>query len=143
MPEAVARLLSVFEVLNINIGGIELPLQCLGLGTYEQQLATTMLLPALIAVAIVLGCVAHSCCRMGAKGLGAGLLAALPYLLPLSFLVFPMVSSAAFRAFSCEEFDDGSIAFLRADYSVECGTCLLYTSPSPRDRQKSRMPSSA
>ena len=30
-------------------------------------------------------------------------------------------------------------------YSVRCdvGTCLLYTSPSPRDRQKSRMPSSA
>ena len=25
----------------------------------------------------------------------------------------------------------------------ECLTCLLYTSPSPRDRQKSRMPSSA
>ena len=25
----------------------------------------------------------------------------------------------------------------------EYGTCLLYTSPSPRDRQKSRMPSSA
>ena len=27
--------------------------------------------------------------------------------------------------------------------SVEPGPCLLYTSPSPRDRQKSRMPSSA
>ena len=26
---------------------------------------------------------------------------------------------------------------------VTFGTCLLYTSPSPRDRQKSRMPSSA
>ena len=26
---------------------------------------------------------------------------------------------------------------------VELNTCLLYTSPSPRDRQKSRMPSSA
>ena len=26
---------------------------------------------------------------------------------------------------------------------VERNTCLLYTSPSPRDRQKSRMPSSA
>ena len=25
----------------------------------------------------------------------------------------------------------------------QCYTCLLYTSPSPRDRQKSRMPSSA
>ena len=27
--------------------------------------------------------------------------------------------------------------------SEECQSCLLYTSPSPRDRQKSRMPSSA
>ena len=26
---------------------------------------------------------------------------------------------------------------------IEAYTCLLYTSPSPRDRQKSRMPSSA
>ena len=26
---------------------------------------------------------------------------------------------------------------------AECKDCLLYTSPSPRDRQKSRMPSSA
>ena len=28
-------------------------------------------------------------------------------------------------------------------YCVIADTCLLYTSPSPRDRQKSRMPSSA
>ena len=27
--------------------------------------------------------------------------------------------------------------------SIEYNVCLLYTSPSPRDRQKSRMPSSA
>ena len=26
---------------------------------------------------------------------------------------------------------------------TDIGLCLLYTSPSPRDRQKSRMPSSA
>ena len=32
----------------------------------------------------------------------------------------------------------GTIAAARLPY-----TCLLYTSPSPRDRQKSRMPSSA
>ena len=30
-----------------------------------------------------------------------------------------------------------------ADAAVRQDTCLLYTSPSPRDRQKSRMPSSA
>ena len=29
------------------------------------------------------------------------------------------------------------------DKSVNDKSCLLYTSPSPRDRQKSRMPSSA
>ena len=28
-------------------------------------------------------------------------------------------------------------------YCGICHSCLLYTSPSPRDRQKSRMPSSA
>ena len=27
--------------------------------------------------------------------------------------------------------------------NIKNNTCLLYTSPSPRDRQKSRMPSSA
>ena len=26
---------------------------------------------------------------------------------------------------------------------IKCGICLLYTSPSPRDRTRSRMPSSA
>ena len=30
-----------------------------------------------------------------------------------------------------------------AAYPTDLQTCLLYTSPSPRDRQKSRMPSSA
>ena len=30
-----------------------------------------------------------------------------------------------------------------ADFIQHTGVCLLYTSPSPRDRQKSRMPSSA
>ena len=35
------------------------------------------------------------------------LLAALPWLLLLTFLVSPVVSSSAFRAFSCEEFDNG------------------------------------
>ena len=32
---------------------------------------------------------------------------------------------------------------LKATNGMELNTCLLYTSPSPRDRQKSRMPSSA
>ena len=38
---------------------------------------------------------------------------------------------------------DGAIGIFCAVGGVEPQSCLLYTSPSPRDRQKSRMPSSA
>ena len=34
-------------------------------------------------------------------------------------------------------------AYEEAMEKIEAKICLLYTSPSPRDRQKSRMPSSA
>ena len=37
------------------------------------------------------------------------------------------------------EFDDQSAV----DIDIEYTTCLLYTSPSPRDKRQSRMPSSA
>ena len=104
-------------MLNINIAGIGLPLQCLELGTFQQQLAFTMLAPLVIAVALAVGFVLHSSC-CGSNGRYGGLLAALPWLLTLSFLTFPMVSSTAFRAFSCEAFDNGS--YLRADYALEC-----------------------
>ena len=40
-------------------------------------------------------------------------------------------------------FTTGEIAGVRGTISRTGYTCLLYTSPSPRDRQKSRMPSSA
>ena len=39
--------------------------------------------------------------------------------------------------------DDATGAAERARKSAERSLCLSYTSPSPRDRQKSRMPSSA
>ena len=40
--------------------------------------------------------------------------------------------------------DDGMmVARINMESGMEVGSCLLYTSPSPRDRQKSRMPSSA
>ena len=55
MPAAVKQLLSLFEALNINIAGIGLPLQCLSLGTYEQQLAFTMLAPAVLAAGVLPG----------------------------------------------------------------------------------------
>ena len=40
-------------------------------------------------------------------------------------------------------FSDGYFLGRARKKGVTYKTCLLYTSPSPRDRQKSRMPSSA
>ena len=39
--------------------------------------------------------------------------------------------------------DDTPYFFASLNMAVVVSSCLLYTSPSPRDRQKSRMPSSA
>ena len=40
-------------------------------------------------------------------------------------------------------FVDNTFLFVEEDVELQINPCLLYTSPSPRDRQKSRMPSSA
>ena len=43
-----------------------------------------------------------------------------------------------------EEYEARCFKYTKQTVKVEqAGNCLLYTSPSPRDRQKSRMPSSA
>ena len=42
-----------------------------------------------------------------------------------------------------EALETGEARAFLARKNIEYGVCLLYTSPSPRDRQKSRMPSSA
>ena len=120
----------MLDVLNINIEALGLPLQCIGLGSYEYSLSFTMFAPLILAVAYVLyhlaGPYINGILARDQRWFRLGrpkekLMAALPGLLVLSFLVFPMVSSAAFRAFSCEEFSNGR-SFLRADYAVECGT---------------------
>jgi len=92
MPESVSQVLAFAEVLNINIGGFGLPLQCMGIDTYKRQLAITMLAPLVVAGAVVLGFVVRACCSGGQKGRLEGLFEGLPWLLTLSFLVFPMVS---------------------------------------------------
>ena len=47
---------------------------------------------------------------------------------------------STYRRDACDVLYDGPGGYLRW---CDFWSCLLYTSPSPRDRQKSRMPSSA
>ena len=121
LPAKVRQLLEIFDVLNINLGALGLPLQCLGLGDYEDHLAFTMFSPIILAAAILLGFLAYPYLSGNRGRPKEMLLAALPWLLLLTFIVSPMVSSSAFRAFSCEDFDNGR-SFLRADYAIECYT---------------------
>ena len=61
-------------------------------------------------------------------------------IIPLSIFI---LSALVFRA---QEFDDRLFVKFSESELIEMQAnqiCLLYTSPSPRDRQKSRMPSSA
>ena len=58
------------------------------------------------------------------------------YLLMLDLLV-------EVHAFAKAEQEKHAKKILATEADKNPNTCLLYTSPSPRDRQKSRMPSSA
>ena len=57
-------------------------------------------------------------------------------------LVYTGVEEMEFRE-EKEPSEKPGESILKVHASGICGSCLLYTSPSPRDRQKSRMPSSA
>ena len=60
-------------------------------------------------------------------------------------IIFGNYLSGAMRNPSAaqKQFPNLLLGFALAEATGLFGFCLLYTSPSPRDRQKSRMPSSA
>ena len=119
-------------------------LRCMRMGGFANVLAVYMITPLILLMSIYvfsLGVLVRrqwsSTLRRAVVGVGeelaakgtkeslggdiwreAGLRAA-PWMLLLCFLLFPVVSSKACSAFSCEHFDDGS-SHLRADYSVDC-----------------------
>ena len=58
-----------------------------------------------------------------------------------------LIALALFSIYACEKDPEQHLElgnwYLQKGLIDDAITCLLYTSPSPRDRQKSRMPSSA
>ena len=94
-----------------------------------------LLIPLFLCIAS-LGCIVPnaSACAMNGQGARAGSASAM-----LGCLQFSVAAGAAALV---GVLHDGSAMPMAMVISL-CGICLLYTSPSPRDRQKSRMPSSA
>ena len=112
-PSSAQSLLSIFEVFNLNISGLSLPLSCIGLGTYWERLFFTLVFPLVIAAGITVCSLVFAMCKTVRKGgmpavakegaiqaledgrkspLRVAGLTALPHLLKLSFLMFPMVT---------------------------------------------------
>ena len=60
----------------------------------------------------------------------------------VAFLLGALVSASVLAVEIGETAPSFTIESLNSDETVSLG-CLLYTSPSPRDRTRSRMPSSA
>ena len=125
MPASVAALLNVFDFLNLSIDAFGLPLSCLQLGSFFDQLLFLVLSPGLLGLfPLVCSLGIEVLTKSEAASVKAGVIRALPYLLYILFFAFPLVSSRAFQALDCEEFfDDGTnktTHFLRADYSLDC-----------------------
>ena len=129
MPATVAALLDSFEGINLDIDAFGLPLACLQIGTFYNRLLFVVFAPCVLALLIVAWCTAGEAhaSTPGLTLLRGGLMRALPYLLGLVFLAFPMVSSLAFQVFVCEEFEDGT-RFLKVDYRVDCNVGDKYGS---------------
>ena len=125
LPRAVASLLSELDMLSLNITSFGLPLACLRLGTFNSHLLFVIVTPMILMLVITTGfaCVAlrpsKSHQPTAVQRLRAGVTASIPANLLVSFLAFPMTTSLAFQAFSCEDFDNG-MSRLRADYAVDC-----------------------
>ena len=63
---------------------------------------------------------------------------------PILYILLIVVASLVYtNKNSNHEITNGIIALKGGNIDDELNSCLLYTSPSPRDKRQSRMPSSA
>ena len=128
MPASTQSLLDALQFVNLNLfDAFGLPYECLSLHGFSSQLRFHMLAPLGLGAVITLGCVSSQLVQLlrgRAGGVGApsgvcapswrwklvkrGLLKALPAISVISFLVFPAVSTVAFRAWDCDTFDAGT-----------------------------------
>ena len=128
LPLKSVRIIKAFSWLHLNISDL-IQLECIGLGGYIDELRFTASAPALIVMLLSLGALIREAAverKRGWKLARGTVLMALPWVLLVTFLVSPDISSLAFRSFRCEcfgeEMTDERMSWLRADYSVLCTT---------------------
>jgi hypothetical protein len=111
--------ITVVTSFGIELGIEAAPLECGGIAGYTARMVLYMVTPLVVVMFIIcafLGLSALRGCRIG-----EGLHAAVPWVLRVLFLAYPVVGRQAFNAFPCHEFADGS-SYLRADVQIRCGS---------------------
>ena len=127
-PREFHRLMQFFEtIFNLNIISLGVPLECLGLESFYLKLQSVALAPAGLIFVILLTTLNVGAIRAVKAETEAVkrfkaiwslvLQRGVPPCMIICFLTLPLVSSLAFRAFSCECFDNHDQCYLRADYS--------------------------
>ena len=120
LPSKVTRFIGSLSWLRLNLDSL-LPLQCLGLGDYTNQLLLTVSFPAALVLVAALAALVREAVFLRTRGrelARAAGLRALRWTLLITFLVFPDVCAQAFQVFRCECWDDA--AWLIADYAMQC-----------------------
>jgi multisubunit Na+/H+ antiporter MnhG subunit len=131
LPNIYHKFLSWTDVFNLNLGWL-LSLGCLTQANFYEKLLITTLGPFAVAAALVVTyatVTTYTSQRMVVPARTARLEKALArhYLvfLAMTFLIYSTVSTTVFQTFACDSVDDSAISmtsYLRADYSIECGT---------------------
>ena len=128
LPDSIRSVLdalSIFASVELDFGT---PLSCIGLEGFVPVLVLYMIAP-LVLLFIIWLIALFLAVRYHTEDGGAvallvrrATLHALPAILLALWILFPTVTSVAFKAFECEDFKEGEVSYLRADYTIECYT---------------------
>ena len=128
LPLKVVRIIESLSWLHLDISDL-IQLECVGLAGYTNHLRLVAATPAPLVLLLGVGALLREALVEKKRGRDLkrdAFLRALPWVLFLTFLVIPDISSLAFRAFRCECFGDELTgdrqSWLRADYSLQCTT---------------------
>lgn len=122
LPVKAVRLIKSFSWLDLAVTDL-IQLECVGLGGYYNELQITAVAPAVIVLLLSIVALVREAVTERTRGwelVRGAFLRALPWVLLVTFLVVPDVSSLAFQVFRCECFEDEGASYLRADYSLQC-----------------------
>jgi hypothetical protein len=120
LPSDVRRFLRYINVsVSFGLTGTTSFLTCLGFDGYHTRLVLWMLVPPALVSAILIGCLLYLLFKRRLSRITL-MERALPLIVRLLFLLYPLIANVAFEAFSCyPKFEDGT-RYLIVDVSIEC-----------------------